>query len=306
VKLVVSAGLLALLFSRVETESLWEGARNASGWWLIVGAGVYFASVLANTWRWHALLDAQGVHMARRTLLSSYLVGAFFNNFLPSNIGGDVVRIRDTARHTQSKTLATTVVLVDRVLGLMGLAFVAAFGATIAATTRGDNSSPVLASWLWAGFFAAVAMAVPAVMAPNGVARLLRPLTVFHPEWIGTRIETLTGALARFGRPALLVRCFTGAVLVQGLLVAFYLAVVYALQIPITFWDLAVIVPVSFVVQLVPVSLNGFGVREAAFSYYFARLGLPIHSALLLSLMATGLTMLCSLSGAALYVARGR
>jgi hypothetical protein len=149
-------------------------------------------------------------------------------------------------------------------------------------------------------------MAVPALMAPAGVARLLRPLTVLHPEWIGTRIETLTGALARFGRPWLLARCFTGAVLVQGLLVAFYLAVVYALRIPITFWDLAVIVPVSFVVQLVPVSLNGFGVREAAFSYYFTRLGLPIHSALLLSLMATGLTMLCTLSGAALYVVRGR
>ena len=57
---------------------------------------------------------------------------------------------------------------------------------------------------------------------------------------------------------------------------------------PVTSWDLAVIVPVSFVVQMLPVSVNGFGVREATFSLYFTRLGLPIQSAVLLSLMATG------------------
>ena len=72
---------------------------------------------------------------------------------------------------------------------------------------------------------------------------------------------------------------------VQALLVVFYLAVVYALHMPVTFWDLAVIVPLSFVVQMLPVSVNGFGVREATFSFYFARLGLPMESAVLLSLV---------------------
>jgi len=79
-----------------------------------------------------------------------------------------------------------------------------------------------------------------------------------------------------------------------------------ALNMPITFRDLAVLVPVSFIIQMLPVSLNGYGVREATFAFYFSRLGLPIQSALLVSLMATGLMMLFSLSGAALYVARSR
>ena len=56
----------------------------------------------------------------------------FFNNFLPSNIGGDVVRIADTAPAAGSKTLATTVILVDRVLGLTALVIVAASGALVA------------------------------------------------------------------------------------------------------------------------------------------------------------------------------
>ena len=55
----------------------------------------------------------------------------------------------------------------------------------------------------------------------------------------------------------------------QGLVVAFYLAVVYALNIPVKAADLSVIVPLSIVVQMLPVSVNGFGVREATFSFYF-------------------------------------
>ena len=69
-------------------------------------------------------------------------------------------------------------------------------------------------------------------------------------------------------------------------------------------WDLAVIVPISFVVQMIPVSVNGLGVREATFSFYFTRLGLPIQAGMLVSLGATMLMMIFSLSGAAVYVTR--
>jgi hypothetical protein len=70
-------------------------------------------------------------------------------------------------------------------------------------------------------------------------------------------------------------------------------------------WDLAVIVPISFVVQLIPLSIGGFGVREATFSLYFARIGLPIESALVMSLVGAALLMLFSTSGAAVWFARG-
>ena len=62
----------------------------------------------------------------------------------------------------------------------------------------------------------------------------------------------------------------------------------------------------SLVVQMLPVSVNGFGLREATFSFYFTRLGLPIESAVLLSLVGAALMMLFSLTGAAVYVSRGR
>jgi len=113
--------------------------------------------------------------------------------------------------------------------------------------------------------------------------------------------------LARFrDRPSELLICFCSAVFVQALGVVFYVTVAHALRVNIAPWDLAVIVPIATVAQMMPVSINGFGVREATFSFYFTRVGLPIESALLVSLVAAGLTMLFSLSGAAVYISRRR
>ncbi len=307
VKVTVSLLLLAFLFSRVDIAKIWDSARHASLPWLVAALVIWTLNIAAATWRWHLLLEAQDVRMPRKTLFSSFLVANFFNNFLPSNIGGDVIRIRDTAPAAQSTTLAATVVLVDRGLGLMGLVLISAMGASMAVGLHGQGVLPIWPSWLWLGFFASAAVAVPMMYAPEGLGRLLKPLTFVHPEWAEKQILHLTETLSRFReKPSSLIGCFGGAVVVQALIVAFYLTVVYALNIPVKAQDLAVIVPLSLIVQMLPVSVNGFGVREATFSFYFTRVGLPIESAVLLSLVAAGITMLHSLSGAAVYVTRKR
>ena len=306
VKIAVSIILLAILFSRIDAGRLWTIAKRASLAWLAAALVIYFFNVLASVWRWHLLLDAQRIDMSPRTLLGSFLVALFFNNFLPSNIGGDVIRIRDSARFAGSKTLATTVVLADRVIGLIGLVLVAALGATMVAGIAGHVPSPIWPSWLWAGFLGATLASAPAVLAPSGVTRLLQPLTVLHPEWVGDRIDDITAALIRFReRPTAIASCFAGAVFVQATVVLFYIAVAHALHVQVAPWDLAVIVPLSFIVQMLPVSVNGFGVREATFTFYFTRVGLTIESALVVSLVATALIMLFSSIGAGVWFARG-
>ena len=91
--------------------------------------------------------------MSFRALYASMSVALFFNNFLPSSIGGDVVRIADTAKVARSKTLATTVILADRTMGMMALILLAATGVTLV-TYDGHAQLPVWPSWLWAAFTA--------------------------------------------------------------------------------------------------------------------------------------------------------
>jgi uncharacterized membrane protein YbhN (UPF0104 family) len=303
-KAAVSVILLWVLFSRVDVARLWAVARHASVPWLLAALGLYLAMIVTSAWRWDLLLKAQGLVFPFARLVTSFLVATFFNNFLPSNIGGDVIRIADTAPAAGSKTLATTVVLLDRGLGLLGLVLVAAMGAS-AGPGFARSTGGLGAGMLWAGFGLAAMIATPALLMPNGLAAVLKPLRVLHPEWVDERIGRITAALARFREsPGSLGGCFAGAVAVQGLLVAFYLAVAHSMSMPINFAALAVIVPISFIVQMVPISMNGFGVREATFGFYFWRLGLPLESGVLVSLMGAALMMLFSLSGAAAYVSR--
>ena len=305
-KIVVSVGLLAILFSRVDAARLWTAARQASSGWLLGALALYALMVAASTWRWRVLLKAQNVRLSFRSLTSSFLVATFFNNFLPSNIGGDVVRVTDTAAAAGSKTLAATIVLLDRCVGLLGLVLVAALGATMAGSHFGSGG-PIPAGVLWAGFALAAALAAPALFKPNFYAHLLSPLRLFHPEWVDERLTRLTTVLTRFAAtPRALAGCFAGAIVVQAVLVAFYLAIAHSLRIPIGFSELAVIVPISFIVQMLPLSMNGFGIREATFGYYFTRIGLPLESAILVSFLGAALVMLFSLSGAVAYLSRGR
>ena len=87
---------------------------------------------------------------------------------------------------------------------------------------------------------------------------------------------------------------------------AFYLAIARSMRIPVGFAELALVVPITLIVQMLPIAMNGLGVREATFAFYFTRFGLPIESGLLVSFVGAAVILLFSLSGGAVYLARLR
>jgi glycosyltransferase 2 family protein len=304
-KSTVSIGLLAVLFAQTDASSLYTAMRRASLPWLVAALALYLAMILASAWRWNLLLAAQRISVSGWTLVSSFLVATFFNSFLPSNIGGDVIRIRDTTQPAGSIGRATAIVVIDRAMGLLGLLLVAAVSGSLAVIGMAGPALPVSLPWLWLAFATATGGFLILLLAPQTILTVLGYVRFLHRDAIVTRVRKLVDMMLAFrAQPLALVSCFAGALVAQAVLVAFYVAIARSLEIPISPLHLAVVVPMSFVVQLLPVSVNGFGVREATFTYYFAALHLPIESALVLSVVGAGLVLLFSLSGGVLYVAR--
>ena len=97
-KILVSGGLLYVLLTRVDLAHLWLIARTASLPWLAFALFLYFVAILISTWRWSLLLATQEIPVPFGRLVNSYLVATFFNNFLPSTIGGDFVRAVDAKK----------------------------------------------------------------------------------------------------------------------------------------------------------------------------------------------------------------
>ena len=302
VRVGVSAALLYFVLRSIDLGAFSERVRGMNPAWLVLALITYAGQQMIGVWRWDRLLRAQHVEVAKRKLTESIWVSMFFNNFLPSNIGGDVVRIRDTARAAGSKTLATTVVLVDRALGLTALlvvAAVAAFAAWLSGTYVPGSR------WLWLACAVLVTAAILVIAMPDFVGHLLAPVRALNRPWLTQRAQRLEEAVMRFGKaPSVLMGAFGAALVVQITVVAFYLLTAKGLSVQLPTLLGAVLIPVSLAVQMAPISINGFGVREAVFAFFFRRFGLSADAAVALSLVSTGMVMGLSLVGGFLFLRR--
>lgn len=301
-KLVLSVALMAFVLRDTSLDALWRTFRRVDPPWVLAALAAYGLMMAISVWRWSLLLRAQHVNAPARLLSESFWVAMFFNNFLPSNIGGDVVRIADTSKITGSRTLATTVVLVDRLLGLFALLAVGALGAAAAGWMGLEVPG---AGWLEAAAIASIAVAVPLFAAPKLLDAALAPLRAWGHPWVLQKAAQLQDAFARFrAQPSSLVGALVGAVVVQLVIVIFYTLAARSLAVPLPLLIAGVLVPVSLAVQMAPVSINGFGVREAVFSFFFVRVGLGVEAAVAVSLLGTLLIMLFSMGGGALFLLR--
>ena len=306
VRLGISAALLYFVLRSIDLPAFWERVKGMNPAWILLALAAYACTQSISVWRWNRLLRAQHIEVERRRLTESIWVSMFFNNFLPSNIGGDVVRIADTAPAAGSKTLAMTVILVDRVLGLTALVIVAASGALVASLLGVHVPG---ARWLWLasalGAIAAVSVIAMPQLVGNAVGHALMPVRALNKPWLTERAQRLEDAVIRFrNAPSAVAGAFAGAMVVQITIVAFYLLTAEGLSVPLPIFLGAVLIPVSLVVQMAPVSINGFGIREAVFAFFFRRFGLPTDAAVALSLVSTGMVMGLSLVGGFFFLRR--
>jgi hypothetical protein len=235
-------------------------------------------------------------------LSASYLVATFFNNFLPSNVGGDVIRVRDSSRLTGSTTASLAIVAIDRILGLGALYFLA-----VVAYLFGGPIVRGLAGALPALAVLGVVFGVMAyVYVTPGITR--KVMSISHLDafpWIRARFDVAQGAVHVYREQVAVVwTAFAASVALQALVVCYYYEVARSLRIPLPLSACFLVVPLCTLVQTVPVSFNGWGIRESVFIVYFRQLGLSRDSALAFSLVGAGLIVILSLSGAVVWSSR--
>lgn len=303
-RIAISVLLLTWVLSGVELTRLGRMVLATNPVPLVVALGLYFSGVIVvGAARWQLLLASQGVSAPLTYLVRSYMVATFFNNVLPTNIGGDVFRITDAARYTDSKTLSSAVIFVDRLIGFAGL-FALALGA-VAFGGQVVRSLPGL-GWLWIGLSGVTVLIMAVLVVPEVVKWGLKPLQLLSSDWVSERVGVVTSALFQFRReiPAL-AKALAISLLIQGSIVIFYFLIAGAMDIQLPLDYCFLITPLILVAQLFP-SINGFGVRESAFVFFFRTIGLSAEQAVSLSFVSTGIIIVLSLAGGAIYATRKR
>src|SRR6267154_3709688 len=99
-----------------------EALKNAQYQWVVIGILAYVLVEIAAAFRWHVLLKVQGIHLSLPRLSGLFLIGMFYNQFLPGGTGGDIIKSyllpKETANHKAGALLA---VVFDRLIGLVAL-----------------------------------------------------------------------------------------------------------------------------------------------------------------------------------------
>lgn len=282
VKAAVSLALIAWVFhtalSRDGIGALTERLTSLDPAWIGAAIALQLVAIAVGVLRWNVLLDAQGMRLPLSWLMRSYLVGRFVGAFTPSTAGLDVWRAVDVARRTGRKGDATSVILVEKCVGLLGLAAACVFVMPIGG---GRFLGP--SALLGAGVLAAcAALGLVALSRP----RLLATIADKLPGAVGGKARAVIGALGArglsVGRVALTVALST---LGHGLTAAVFVATALALGVGAAPLEVLVVGLIIVIATLLPISIGGIGVREGVAVALLAAVQVSATDATLVALL---------------------
>lgn len=293
-KIGITALGLLLVWRSLDLGALAAALRQVSWGWLAVGACFVIVSLVVRAYRWHLVLHGVGSSMRFMRLVELYLVGSFFNAFLPSGLGGDIVRATEAAQDVESE-IAVGTVIVDRLTGLLAL-----FAMALVALPFRPPGFPDQLAWV-IGSICVVGLVLGFVIIDG---RLLHAVANRLPD---TR-QSFDRGLIR--RTALTIdRCGWRALAAAlAVSVAFNLIQVTwwwttgrALGLTIPFGYYLLVVPLMALALLIP-SIGGLGVRESLAPLLFAGAGITPEQAVAMTLLVFGLERVASLFGAPVYI----
>jgi hypothetical protein len=294
IKILISAALLYLALRKVNLSDLASRINIASLGWIGMAVAVTFLQIFVGVLRWREIGAECGAPLPARQAMRFNLIGTFFNQTLPSSIGGDAVRLWLVARDGAGWRSATYSIFVDRAVGLIALAVI-----IVASLPWSYNliSDPSGRSALLFVDFAALAGGVGFLV----LGRLQWP---WLKRWWGTHHLHACSVIANrvmFSRergPTVAVL----SVLVHVLAVVIAWCVVQSIAAPVLFSQIFQLVPPVMLITMLPISIAGWGVREATMGLAFGYAGLMTNEGINVSLLFGAVSFMVGAFGGLVWI----
>lgn len=261
--------LIVLLIRQEGWSEIVNAVKQISLASFLLALGSLLISRLFVIARWHVLLQSGGVKIPFSRSAELTLMGLFASNFLPTTIGGDVVRLTGVMQMGFDRAICLASIAADRIVGLAGMALVIPFGLIPAWNSLGQTPQELLA--LMASF-----------ERPVRFAR--RTLQTFS-TWLHQPRALIVSLLYTFGN---MIFIFLAVyILIEGL------------GNHVSFWLIAGLWSLAYFVTLIPISINGYGVQELSLTYLFLHVGgLSAATSLSMAVLIRIIFMFASLPGA--------
>ncbi|MEZ5171778.1 MAG: lysylphosphatidylglycerol synthase transmembrane domain-containing protein [Acidimicrobiia bacterium] len=290
----ISFVILGILLSRIHLGSVLPEGRSAalSVLAIIVGVLAAIGSIALGAFRWKQVFTAFGLSVRYRTLLNHYFAGQFLGNVLPSTIGGDVLRISRATATTGSSEMAFSSVVLERLTGFMALPVLSLAGLVLRPSLLDVRSGRVALL-----IDVVVIVLLGLILYASGHPRLAGRFAA-HDNWMRFIGAVHIGVDRLRRRPRHAAGVLGASLLYQASAMVVLYAAVRMLELPVPATAVLAVGPAVAMLQVLPISLSGLGIREAALVLFLHPFGVTTSQAVALGLIWYGLLLLASLLGA--------
>ncbi len=276
-KILISGALLYLALRGVNVAAIKERINQISLGWIGFSVVVTLVQILLGAVRWREITALCDAPLSTARALRFNLIGSFFNQTLPSSIGGDAVRLWLVSRSGAGWRAATYSVLVDRAVGLIALAVLIVASLPWSYQLIGDAR----------GRAALVLVDFAALAGGLGFLVFGRLKWSFLVEWLPTRHIHACAVIANRvlfnGTRSVFIALISLTIHVLTAVIAW--GVVLSIGASATFQQVFLLIPPIILITMLPISIAGWGVREATMMVAFGYAGLPEADGLVVSLL---------------------
>src|SRR4051812_46473218 len=302
-QIAVTIGLLYLVYHDPrKREEMWQALSHAKYSWVIAGVFAYAVVEIAAALRWHVLLRVQGIRLTVARVSGLFLIGMFYNQFLPGGTGGDIIKSYYLLKETPDKKAgALLAVVFDRFIGLVAL--VALTANLIALRYDFLSQKPQTRNLLW--LLLILLSASVAFLIATFVISGFKLFHYFPAHFPGRdkliEIFAAYHLYARHWRASLVA--FGASIIAHLATFTAFLFAAYALGVRVPLVDFFSIMPVERTISALPISFAGIGLREKVLQIMLNGLcGVPEAKAILIGSLSFVIILVCCLPGAFVYL----
>jgi uncharacterized protein (TIRG00374 family) len=296
-RVTVSVLLLAYLIRLSAFTEIARAFSRINPLYLLGFFALYFTSVFFTSVRWRILLRTWDIEARLGTLFRYIMTGLFMNNFLPGSLGGDAYRLYSGGRDTGKLEAVAATIFYERVLSYASLVTLGLVALSIRADLASDWTFWLLLGSVFLALTGLTAVStLPAfgMWAENFVSRFPFAEKLRLKDWVHS-------FRFKVRHPGMLAIVFLLSFLIQFMDIFAFHLVGAAIQLPVKFSDLLLFVPLLYLAILLPLSVNGIGIRESVFVLFAASWGITSADAVAFSLTVFALNLAGSLVGGIIY-----
>jgi uncharacterized protein (TIRG00374 family) len=295
-KILIAVGLFYYLFkTKVPLNEVIQNIKNLNIMYFIVTIILFFLFYLIFSLRWNFLLKAQEIYISERRSYLYLLVSFFFNNFLPSGLGMDLIRSA-YAGEKENFEKAFGASIMERILGMIGMMIIGVFA------IFSGKSEFIKLSILYLGLIL-LTILIYYFFTSLKVEWLKEKLISIKLFNLGKSIREFYRAIKIYkSKRRTIIIGIAYSVLVQMFITLINYFIAKGLSIPVSFSALLAFIPLITIISLIPLTINGIGLRETAYVYFFSYINIAASEAFSISLVYLVISVITSSIGGIIFI----